>query len=284
MKLSDVTRPTGQHFVMLSRDQLVRCGTVAALVLLQACAAVPNKDPRDPMESWNRGVFRFNDSVDRALVKPVATAYARVTPSWMRTGINNFFTNLDDVWSLVNNALQLRGADTADSFGRVIVNSTMGLGGLLDVAGEMGMERHSANFGLTLGRWGVGPGPFVVLPLLGSSTLRDTLALPVEIKGNLLNSVQDVPTRDVLTVLNAVDTRATYLKASDVVDGAALDKYSFTRDAFLQRRRNQVYDGNPPEEDFRVGEAGPAATASSTSPTTPTAPTAAPAAPASAAQ
>lgn len=278
MRLQDVTRPTGWLSAIRSRKQFIRWGGVAALVMLQACAAVPNKDPRDPMESWNRGVFRFNDSVDRALVKPVATAYARVTPSWMRTGINNFFTNLDDVWSLVNNALQLRGADTADSFGRVIVNSTMGLGGLLDIAGEMGMERHSANFGLTLGRWGVGPGPFVVLPLLGSSTLRDTLALPVEIKGNLVNSVQDVPTRDVLTVLNAVDTRATYLKASDVVDGAALDKYSFTRDAFLQRRRNQVYDGNPPDEDLTVGDTGPVGAASTTSPTAP------PAAPASAAQ
>ncbi len=278
MRLQDVTRPTGWLSAIRSRKQFIRWGGVAALVMLQACAAVPNKDPRDPMESWNRGVFRFNDSVDRALVKPVATAYARITPSWMRTGINNFFTNLDDVWSLVNNALQLRGADTADSFGRVIVNSTMGLGGLLDIAGEMGMERHSANFGLTLGRWGVGPGPFVVLPLLGSSTLRDTLALPVEIKGNLVNSVQDVPTRDVLTVLNAVDTRATYLKASDVVDGAALDKYSFTRDAFLQRRRNQVYDGNPPDEDLTVGDTGPVGAASTTSPTAP------PAAPASAAQ
>jgi phospholipid-binding lipoprotein MlaA len=141
-----------------------------------------------------------------------------------------------------------------------VVNTTMGLGGILDVAGEMGMERHSANFGLTLGRWGVGPGPFVVLPLWGSSTLRDTLALPVDIKGNLVNSVQDVPTRDVLTVVSVIDTRATYLKAGDVVDGAALDKYSFTRDAFLQRRRNQVYDGNPPDEDTTSMDAEPAAT------------------------
>lgn len=231
------------------RVRASRWGVLLLVALLQACAAVPYKDPRDPMESWNRTVFSFNDSVDRAVVKPVATAYQRILPHWVRTGITNFFTNLDDVWSLVNNALQLRGQATADSFGRVMVNTTMGLGGILDVAGEMGMERHSANFGLTLGRWGVGPGPFVVLPLLGSSTLRDTLALPVDTKGNPLNAVSDVPTRDALTLLNIVDTRATYLKAGDVVDGAALDKYSFTRDAFLQRRRNQVYDGNPPDED-----------------------------------
>lgn len=226
-----------------------RLGMLVVIAMLQACAAVPYKDPRDPMESWNRGVFSFNDSVDRAVVKPVATAYQKVLPHWVRTGIGNFFTNLDDVWSMVNNALQLRGRDTADSFGRVMVNTTMGLGGILDVAGEMGMERHPANFGLTLGRWGVGPGPFVVLPLLGSSTLRDTLALPVDRMGNLVNSVNDQPTRDGLTLLSVIDTRANYLRAGDVVEGAALDKYSFTRDAYLQRRRNQVYDGNPPDED-----------------------------------
>ena len=269
MRVLEVTRPTGQQHQRLLRDQFIRYSAVAALVALQACAAVPNKDPRDPMEPWNRSVFAFNDTVDRAVVKPVATVYTRITPSWMRTGINNFFTNLDDVWSLVNNALQLRGADTADSFGRVIVNTTMGLGGLLDVAGEMGMERHSANFGLTLGRWGVGPGPFVVLPFAGSSTLRDTLALPLDIKGNLVNSVRDVPTRDALTILSAIDARATFLKAGDVVDGAALDKYSFTRDAFLQRRRSQVYDGNPPDEDTTSWDAGPTTALPAASPAAP---------------
>lgn len=240
---------TAVHATLHWRVRTSRWSVLLALALLQACAAVPYKDRRDPMESWNRSVFSFNDSVDRAVVKPVATAYQRVLPHWVRTGINNFFTNLDDAWSFVNNALQLRGQATADSFGRVMVNTTMGLGGILDVAGEMGMERHSANFGLTLGRWGVGPGPFVMLPFLGSSTLRDTLALPIDRQGNLLNLVVDVPTRDALTILNVVDTRATYLRAGDVVDGAALDKYSFTRDAFLQRRRSQVYDGNPPDED-----------------------------------
>jgi phospholipid-binding lipoprotein MlaA len=168
----------------------------------------------------------------------------------MRTGVNNFFGNLEDLWSGVNNALQLRGRDTADSFGRVLINTTMGLGGLLDVASEMSMERHSANFGLTLGRWGVGPGPFVVIPFLGSSTLRDTVALSVDIPANPVRRVEGNRTRDGLTLLNLVDTRATYLRAGEVVEDAALDKYSFTRDAFLQRRRNLVYDGNPPEEDL----------------------------------
>ena len=228
---------------------LVRWGLVALVAVLQACAAVPHPNPHDPMESWNRGVFGFNDTLDRGVVKPVATVYHDVLPNWLRTGVTNFFNNLDDVWSGVNNALQFRVQDTADSFGRFIINSTMGLGGVLDIASEMSMERHPSNFGLTLGRWGVGPGPFVVLPFLGSSTLRDTAALSLDVKGNLVNSISDVPTRDAVTLLNLVNTRATYLKAGDVVDQAALDKYSFTRDAFLQRRRNQVYDGNPPDED-----------------------------------
>jgi phospholipid-binding lipoprotein MlaA len=138
-----------------------------------------------------------------------------------------------------------------------MINTTMGLGGLLDVAGEMGMERHPANFGLTLGRWGVGPGPFVVIPFWGSSTLRDTAGLALDIPANPVRRVKDDATRDGLTLLNLVDTRANYLKAGEVVEGAALDKYSFTRDAFLQLRRNQVYDGNPPDEDMSAEPAEP---------------------------
>ena len=217
--------------------------------LLQGCASVPNPDPRDPMESFNRGVFGFNDAVDRAVLKPVATVYRDVLPQWMHKGVGNFFNNLEDMWSVVNNALQLRGQDTGDSLGRVMVNSTIGLVGLVDVASDLNIDRHTANFGLTLGRWGVGAGPYVVLPFLGPYTLREVVALPLDRQGNLVNHVQDVPTRDGLTILDAVQTRASYLQAGDVVDGAALDAYSFMRDAYLQRQRNRVYDGNPPDED-----------------------------------
>ena len=239
------------------RGAMVRGLLLTLVVVLQACSAVPYKDPRDPMESWNRSVFKFNDAVDAAVVKPVATAYRDILPHWMRTGVTNFFNNLEDLWSGVNNALQFRALDTADSFGRVVVNTTMGFGGLLDVASEMGMERHPANFGLTLGRWGVGAGPFVVLPFLGSSTLRDTAALSVEFQGNLVRNINDDSTRNALTILNLVDTRASFLKAGEVVEEAALDKYSFTRDAFLQRRRNQVYDGNPPDEESAPDPSAP---------------------------
>jgi phospholipid-binding lipoprotein MlaA len=223
--------------------------SVAVVWALQACATIANPDPRDPLESFNRGVFSFNDAVDGAVVKPVASVYRDVVPAKVRKGVGNFFNNLEDVWSIVNNALQLRGADTGDSIARVLVNSTIGILGLADVASDFNIERHTANFGLTLARWGVQPGPYVVLPLLGPSTLRDTVALPVDLAGDALNGVQDSPTRYGLKAVSVVDIRAKYLNAGDIVDGAALDKYSFLRDAFLQRRRYQVYDGNPPDEE-----------------------------------
>lgn len=222
---------------------------LAALVLLQACATVTNPDPRDPLESFNRSMFGFNDVVDRAVIKPVATVYRDATPRWIRQGVANFFGNLSDVWSAVNNGLQLRGREMGDSIGRVMVNSTIGIAGLFDVATDLNIERHSSDFGLTLGRWGVGPGPYVVLPLLGPYTLREIAALPLDQQGNLVNQITDESTRTGLTVLNVVDLRSQYLRAGDVVEGAALDKYSFMRDSYLQRQRNKVYDGNPPDEE-----------------------------------
>lgn len=234
---------------------LPRWAAVLVVLVLSGCATVAQPDPRDPWESWNRGVFGFNDALDAAVVKPVAKGYVAVTPSWMRKGVGNFFNNLGDVWSAVNNALQGRAKDTGDSVGRVMLNSTIGLLGLVDVASDLGVERHSANFGLTLGRWGMGPGPYVVLPLWGPSTLRDTAGLPVDMYASpLAAAVPDPPSRNGFIVLDAVDTRARLLGAVDVLDGAALDKYSFVRDAYLQRRRNQVYDGNPPEEDTSGSE------------------------------
>lgn len=228
---------------------LRRITWVLCALVLAGCATVPNPDARDPWESWNRGVFGFNDSVDKVVLKPVATGYQKVTPDWLQKGVGNFFGNLTDMWSVVNNALALRPRETGDSIGRVMLNTTVGLLGVIDVASDLGVERHTADFGLTLARWGVGNGPYVVLPLLGPSTLRDTAGLPVDSWGNPINQVGDEPTRTGAVVLKAVDTRARLLSAGDVLDGAALDKYSFVRDAYLQRRRNQVYDGNPPEDE-----------------------------------
>lgn len=219
------------------------------LALLGGCASGPLANPQDPLEPLNRSVFKFNDAVDRAVLKPVATTYREVMPSMVREGVYNFFANLEDAWSFVNNLLQFKGNAAAESFMRFNVNTFFGLAGVLDVATEMGLERHPEDFGQTLGHWGVAPGPYVVLPLLGSSSVRDTLALPVDYQGDIVTRVSDVPTRNSLAVLRGVDTRSKYLKAGNVLEEAALDKYTFTRDAYFQRRRNAVYDGNPPDSE-----------------------------------
>jgi phospholipid-binding lipoprotein MlaA len=223
---------------------LVLLGVLA----LQGCASVPQPNARDPLESINRTVFGFNDVVDKAVIKPVATGYQAVTPDWMRRGVGNFFNNLEDVWSAVNNGLQGRGQEFSDSVGRVMVNSTIGLLGVFDVASDLSIERHTADFGLTLGRWGVPPGPYVVLPFFGPRTLREVAALPVDTRGMPVYNIGDQDTRTLLPIVNVVDLRAKYLNAGDVLDGAALDPYSFRRDAYFQRQRNIQYDGNPPDE------------------------------------
>ena len=161
----------------------------------------------------------------------------------VRSGVNNFFGNLGEVWNLVNNVMQLKLQNSAETFMRLNVNTIFGLGGLLDIASEAGIERHREDFGQTLGRWGVPSGPYVVLPLLGSSTVRDAAALPVDRYGDALTAVHDIPARNSLYGLRLVDERARFLRASQMLDDAALDKYSFTRDAYLQRRRNAVSDG-----------------------------------------
>lgn len=241
--------------ISLGFSHTLRCACAIALVsLVTACASGPNANPRDPLEPFNRGVYGFNDAVDRAVVKPVATAYRDVLPRPVRTGVNNFFANLQDVWSGVNNALQLKPRESVESFLRFGVNTVFGLAGVLDIASEMRIERHTEDFGQTLGYWGVGPGPYLVLPLLGPSTVRDTAALPVDAQGNLVSSVSDVPARNSATAVNLVDRRARLLDASKMLDQIALDPYTFTRDAFLQRRRSQVFDGNPPDDDLPQAE------------------------------
>ena len=209
---------------------------VVGLALLVGCASGPRNDPRDPLEPYNRGVTQFNEQVDAIVLKPVATAYKEVTPPLVRTGVSNFFANLTDVWSFVNNVLQLRLEGAASSFMRVNVNTFLGLGGVLDVASEIGIDRYRQDFGLTLGSWGMDTGPYLVLPILGPSTVRDTLALPVDMMGNPVRYVDPTSARNSLYALRAVDARANLLRAGSVLDSAALDKYSFTRDVFLQVR------------------------------------------------
>ena len=218
---------------------------VAAVILasltLGGCATTNN--PRDPLEGFNRGVFKFNDTVDKYALKPVATAYKNVLPSFVQTGVHNFFGNLTDAWSAANNLLQGKGEAGMQDFTRFAINSTFGLVGVLDIASPAGLPKHNEDLGQTLGHWGVPSGPYLVLPILGPSTLRDTAALPGDWYGDLWTHKRPVDVRNTGTVVKAVDTRASLLDASDLVEGAALDRYEFLRDGYLQRRESQVSDG-----------------------------------------
>lgn len=227
---------------------------LAGVLALQGCATVKTADARDPWESMNRSVYQFNDVVDNVAIKPAAQLYSKVLPGFVRTGVNNFLGNLGDVWSMANSALQLKGQATVETFMRINVNTFLGLGGLLDVASEMRLEKRKEDFGQTLGYWGVKPGPYVVLPLLGPSTLRDTLALPLDMRGDASQQITDEATRNALTVTRVLDIRSGLLQTVDVVKAASLDPYTFVRDGFLQKRRNDIYDGNPPSN-FDYGDA-----------------------------
>ena len=226
---------------------------------------VPN--PKDPFEAFNRVVNSFNDSVDAAVLQPVARAYVKATPAVVQTGVKNFFGNLADVWSTVNNALQLKPQETVESLARVGVNTILGIGGVIDWASKMGIDRHSEDFGQTLGHWGVGSGPDLVLPLLGPSTLRDTLSLTLDFKGNPTSRVRPQSAHYELLGLNLLSKRAQYLGLGDDLNDLALDRYSFLRDVYLQKRLSDVWDGNPPEDSEDPGaQDGAQAPADSTAP------------------
>jgi phospholipid-binding lipoprotein MlaA len=223
----------------------------AALLLagsLAGCATPGN--PADPLEKMNRAVFAFNDVADKAVLTPVAKGYRAVIPGFMRTGISNFFSNLEDVWISVNDVLQGKFQQGMEDATRVLFNSTFGIAGLFDFASDNGLPKHSEDFGQTLGVWGITSGPYVVLPLFGPSTFRDGLGLLVDGRADLLYRGVDenVPLRNSLYATRAVGNRANLLDASSVLEQAALDRYAFVRDAWLQRRRNLIYDGNPPRE------------------------------------
>ena len=224
------------------------CALLAPCIVLalQACASVPNADARDPWESMNRRIYSFNDVLDNVAIKPAAEVYVNVVPSPVRKGIHNFLGNLGDVWSMVNSALQLKGQATVETLMRIQVNTFLGLGGVLDVATEMRLDKRKEDFGQTLGYWGVKPGPYVVLPVFGPSTLRDTLAIPVNIKGDLVQQFNDPSSRNALSATRVMDVRAGLLQTLDVIKAAALDPYTFVRDGYLQKRESDVYDGNPP--------------------------------------
>ncbi|WP_066268405.1 MlaA family lipoprotein [Hydrogenophaga palleronii] len=224
------------------RKTVQLAGLAATLSLLSACATGPDANPSDPLEPFNRGVYRFNDAIDTAVLKPVATAYQNVTPSPIRTGVGNFFGNLGDLWSSVNAGLQLRPLEATENLMRFSVNTVFGLAGVLDIATEMGIPRTRIDFGQTLGRWGAPPGAYLVLPLFGPSTVRDGAASLVDGMADPVVGLDHVATRNSLIGLRVVDGRSRLLRASDMLDEAALDKYSFMRDLYLSRRQSQIDD------------------------------------------
>ncbi len=260
---------------------LRRLAAAAALAALAGCATVPAGAPAsaraDPWENWNRKVYAFNDIVDRAVLKPVATAYRDAVPELVRTGIGNVLGNIGDVWSAANHLLQGKLQSGVEMGFRVVTNSVFGIAGVFDIATPLGLTRRSEDFGQTLGRWGLGNGPYLVLPLLGPSTLRDTAGFLVDRQASVSNLPPTEQGRWAVTGLSLVDLRASLLSTTKLIDDVALDKYSFVRDGYLQRRRDALYDGAAPLESFDEEEPdaakpAPAASAPTKPATAPTAP------------
>ena len=234
---------------------LVRAGAAAALLLaLAGCATTGARTPGDPLERWNRGVQKVNDAVDRAVLRPVARGYQRFVPRPVRTGIGNVLSHLAFPTTIANDLLQAKFVDTAADIGRFAINSTLGIGGLLDPASRIGIRRNDEDFGQTLGRWGVPAGPYLVLPLLGPSTLRDAPAIAADAQTDLRVQL-DIreEERAAIGLLYVVDTRASLLPADAAVN-AAFDRYAFIRNAWLARREFQVRDGDVPEEPLEEPE------------------------------
>ncbi len=233
-------------FHLVLRMRLAAVCAIVGLSVLGGCASTG--DPRDPLEPINRGVYQFNEGVDTMLLKPAAEVYQGLLPGIVRTGISNFFSNLNDVTVAINNLLQGKFSEAASDGGRLLINTTAGLFGLFDVATPAGLEKHDEDFGQTLGWWGVGDGPYLVLPILGPRTTRDTASLYVDWQTAPITHLDSVRERNSLLGLRLVSGRAELLGASRLLSVAALDPYEFVRDAYLQRRRNLIHDGNPPRE------------------------------------
>ncbi|WP_245591396.1 MlaA family lipoprotein [Derxia gummosa] len=221
-----------------------------AALALAGCAttgarSAPN--PADPWEGFNRPVYNFNEKVDRYVMKPVAEGYRAVVPEPVRDCVSNMFSNVGDLWSGVNSLLQGKPADTAHTVMRFGINTLFGFGGCADVASTLpGLQRRPEDFGQTLGVWGLGSGPYLVLPFFGPSSARDGVGFVVDRFNEPFAYLDDNTLYWSLSVTRVISLRAELLDAKGVLDNASFDAYAFTRDAYLQRRRSLVYDGNPP--------------------------------------
>lgn len=228
---------------------VIRFFSLLASLALGGCAST-HHNPADPFEPFNRGVYKFNDVLDKAVVKPAAKGYNAVMPAPGKMMVSNFFSNLDDVIVTINDLLQIKVVRAVSDGGRILVNSTIGLYGLVDVASRVGMEKHHEDFGQTLGYWGIGSGPYLVIPLLGPSSVRDGVGLYADIRSGVLGRIKHVDFRNQLYAIDLLSKRTRLLSQEKVLDEAMIDQYSFIRDAYLQRRRSLIYDGNPPREKF----------------------------------
>jgi phospholipid-binding lipoprotein MlaA len=220
------------------------------MTLLAGCAT--NGDPRDPLEPLNRGIYKFNDGADNLVIKPAALFYQQIVPQFMRSGVSNFFSNINDVIVALNNLLQGKFSDAGSDVTRLAINTTVGVLGLFDFATGWGFDKHEEDFGQTLGYWGIGNGPYIVLPILGPSNLRDSVGWFGDYYAWPITYIDDDGTRNIMIGMRVISGRAELLAAGTILETAALDPYAFVRDAYFQRRRNLVYDGKPPdeEEDF----------------------------------
>lgn len=230
----------------------IRIFLMIVAIALTGCASPRTKNPADPLESFNRSVFQFNDALDKAIAKPVAQGYDAVMPAPGKIMVSNFFSNLDDVIVTVNDLLQFKFTQAFSDGARFLFNSTFGVFGLLNVTDRL--EKHNEDFGQTLGYWGVGSGPYVVLPILGPSTVRDGVGLYADSRPSKLRRVDHIRTRNQLYLTKAISRRAQLLDQEKVLEEAALDRYEFIRDAYLLRRKSLVYDGNPPREKYEDEE------------------------------
>jgi phospholipid-binding lipoprotein MlaA len=229
----------------------MRISLLLASLLLTGCGTLnlsTYTQQKDPFETFNRGVYKFNDTIDQAVVKPVAKGYSAVTPDRIKTMVNNFFSNLDDVVVTANDLLQLKFKQAASDGSRVVFNTTFGLFGLINITDRL--EKHNEDFGQTLGYWGVPSGPYLMLPVLGPSSIRDGSGLYADSYFSVISNTKHVPTRNSAWAAKGLNTRAGLLDQEKVLDDAIIDRYSFIRDAYLMRRQNLVYDGSPPRQKF----------------------------------
>ena len=242
MKERNLTRLTA-----FFRVSILTC----TFILTTGCASNQSHHAshNDPLESYNRVMYSINDTIDGAILKPVSQGYDFIVPSLVSKGISNFFSNLDDINVVINDLLQFKLVQALHDTSRFAINSTVGLIGIVDVASKYGFNKHNEDFGQTLGSWGMSTGPYIVLPLFGPSDLRDTIGLIADrTYTNPIEYIDDIAARNAFIITNTVDSRAGLLSAEKIVDEAAFDEYTFVKDAYLQRRQNLVYDGDPPEK------------------------------------